>query len=48
MLDSSFLKGFVDAGTGALNILDFLIDKFGVLKTAIAGVAAGSAIKSIV
>lgn len=48
MLDSSFLKGFVDAGTGVLNILDSLIDKFGVLKTAIVGVAAGSAIKSIV
>ena len=47
MIESDFLKGFVDAGTGTLNILDSLIDKFGVLKTAIVGVAAGSTIKSI-
>ena len=34
---SDFLKGIVDAGTGALDILDSLIEKFGVLSSLGAG-----------
>ena len=33
LIGSNFLKGIVDAGTGALDILDSLIDKFDVLSS---------------
>ena len=39
-LNTSFLGGVVDTGTGALNILDTLIDKFGTLNS-VAGIAGG-------
>lgn len=37
VVGSDFLKGIVDAGTGALDILDSLIEKFGVLSSLGAG-----------
>lgn len=33
VFDSSFLKGLIDTGTGALNIITDLIDKLGILGT---------------
>ena len=33
ILDSDFLKGIVDTGTGAINVLDKIIDKFGTIPT---------------
>ena len=47
-LDSSFLKGIVNTGTGAIEVLDWLIDKFGILKTLIGGFAIGKGITSFV
>ena len=38
-LDSDMLKGLIDFGTKAINLIDTLIDKFGLLSTAIAGIA---------
>lgn len=35
-IDSGFLTGFVDAGTGLLNFLDSAIDKFGAFKSLLA------------
>ena len=35
LVSSDFLKGIVDFGTGAIHVLDQLIDKFGVLPTVI-------------
>lgn len=46
-LSSDFLKGFVDTGTGALDILTQIIDKFGLLTTVIAGVGIAKTIMSI-
>lgn len=46
-LSSNFLKGFVDTGTGALDILTQIIDKFGLLTTVIAGVGIAKTIMSI-
>ena len=46
-LSSDFLKGFVDAGTGALDILTQIIDKFGLLTTVITGVGITKTIMSI-
>lgn len=34
-INSDFLKGLIDFGTNAINLLDTIIDKFGLLKTAI-------------
>ena len=38
-LSSDFLKGLIDSGDKLINILDWIIDKFGVLGTA--GLGAG-------
>lgn len=46
-LDSGFLKGIVNTGTGALDILTQIIDKFGLLTTVIAGVGIAKTIMSI-
>lgn len=45
-LDSSFLKDIVNTGTGAIEFLDWLIDKFGILQTLIGGFAIGKGITS--
>lgn len=45
-ISSDFLKGFIDTGTRALNILDFLVDKAGTLNTLIGGFLLTKAIKS--
>ena len=45
-VNSDFLKGIVDTGTGALNLLDSLIDKFGVLATLGAGAGIVALIKN--
>ena len=47
-LDSSFLKDIVNTGTGAIEVLDWLIDKFGILQTLIGGFAIGKGITSFV
>lgn len=47
-LDSNFLKGIVNTGTGAIEVLDWLIDKFGILQTLIGGFAIGKGITSFV
>lgn len=41
LVSSDFLKGIVDFGTGAIHVLDQLIDKFGVLPTVIGIGGAG-------
>ena len=40
VLDSSFLRGIVEFGNGALNVLDGLTDQFGALTTAGVGLGA--------
>lgn len=39
VLDSDLLKFFVDLGTGAVSTLDTIIDKFGVLNTALVAIS---------
>ena len=46
-LNSDFLKGFIDAGTGVLNLITKLQDKFGTLATIIAGAGIAKTIMSI-
>lgn len=45
LADSEFLKGAADAGTGFLNVLSEIIDKLGVMSTAMGAVTAGAALK---
>lgn len=45
LIGSNFLKGIVDAGTGALDILDSLIDKFGVLSSLATGIGIFQGLK---
>ena len=40
LLDSNFLKGIVEFGNGAINVLDTITDKIGVLSLAGAGIGA--------
>ena len=42
-ISSDFLKGLIDSGDKLINLLDLLIDKFGVLGTVagIGGIVAG-------
>lgn len=40
ILDSNFLKGIVDSGTGAINIIDSIIDKVGILTPLLSGISA--------
>lgn len=37
-LSSDLLKGFIDTGTEGIELLDNIIDKIGILKTAIIGI----------
>lgn len=46
-LDSSFLKDIVNTGTGALEVLDWIIDKIGLLATLGTGVGIVKFIKNI-
>lgn len=46
-LDSSFLKGGVDAGTEFLNILTQIIDKTGILMPILSGVGIAGFIKNL-
>lgn len=45
LISSDFLKGIVDAGTGALDILDSLIDKFDVLSSLATGIGIFQGLK---
>ncbi len=45
-LSSDFLKGLIDSGDKLINILDWIIDKFGVLIPLLGGIGIGSFIKS--
>ena len=47
-ISSNFLKNIVDAGTNVLDVLDWVIDKFGILQTLIGGFAIGKGITSFV
>lgn len=47
VLDSDFLKGLIDSGTTIINVLDTIIDKFGVLPTLITGISAGLSSQNI-
>ncbi|WP_342759392.1 phage tail tape measure protein [Kineothrix sedimenti] len=40
ILNSNFLKGIVDSGTGAINIIDSIIDKVGILTPLLSGIGA--------
>lgn len=46
-LSSDFLKGIVDFGTGAIHVLDQLIDKFGVLPTLASAISAALSFKNV-
>ena len=43
--DSEFLKGAADSGTVFLNVLSDVIDKLGVLSTAMGAITAGGALR---
>lgn len=45
LIGSNFLKGIVDAGTGALDMLDGLIERFGVLSSLGAGLGIFQGLK---
>nr|DAF93859.1 MAG TPA: minor tail protein [Siphoviridae sp. ctZd434] len=47
-LDSGFVKGFVDAGTSALEVLTQIIDKVGILSSVMGGIALTKGITSFV
>lgn len=47
-INSNFLKNIVDTGTNVLEVLDWIIDKFGILQTLIGGFAVGKGITSFV
>ena len=47
-LNSNFLKGLIDGGTTALEVITQLIDQFGILQIAISGLALGKGISSFV
>lgn len=47
-LNSNFLKGLIDGGTTALEVITQLIDQFGILQIAISGLALGKGITSFV
>lgn len=44
VIDSNFLKGLIDTGSGVLNVLDFIIDKVGTIPTLIGVAFAGLSI----
>lgn len=46
-ISSDFLKGIVDSGTSALNILTQIIDKVGILKPLLAGFGAAAFFKNL-
>lgn len=46
ILDDEALGNLIDLGTGVLNILEALIDNFGLLNTAIVGVGLTAFIKN--
>ncbi|MCD7810261.1 MAG: phage tail tape measure protein [Ruminococcus sp.] len=46
-LDSSFLKGLVDAGTNVLSVITKIIDAFGTLPTLIGTVTAALSFKNV-
>ena len=47
-INSNFLKNIADTGTNVLEVLDWVIDKFGILQTLIGGFAIGKGITSFV
>lgn len=46
VINSDFLKSIIDTGTNVLEVLDWIIDKFGILQTLIGGFAVGKGITS--
>jgi TP901 family phage tail tape measure protein len=46
ILDSNLVKGVVDFGTTTVNILDWIIDKIGVLTPLVGGVGIGAFVKN--
>ena len=47
ILNSDFVKGFVDAGTKVLDIITSIIDKVGVLQTALIGIGGFKLFKNL-
>lgn len=47
ILNSDFVKGFVDAGTKVLDIITSIIDKVGVLQTALIGIGGYKFFKNL-
>ena len=47
ILNSDFVKGFVDAGTKVLDIITSIIDKVGVLQTALLGIGGFKLFKNL-
>lgn len=46
-LDSGFLKGLIDAGTSLINVLDTIMNRFGMFPTLMAGLGAGLGVKNL-
>ena len=47
VISSDFLKGMIDAGTGAVDVLDLIIDKIGILGTLGAGAGIVKFVKNL-
>lgn len=47
ILNSDFVKGFVDAGTKVLDVITSIIDKVGVLQTALLGIGGYKFFKNL-
>lgn len=47
ILNSDFVKGFVDAGTKVLDVITSIIDKVGVLQTALLGIGGFKLFKNL-
>lgn len=46
ILNSNFLKGIVDSGTDAINIIDSIIDKVGILTPLLSGASIATFVKN--
>ena len=46
-LSSDFLKGLIDCGGKLIDILDILVDKLGIVKTAALGISAALSLNNV-
>lgn len=47
VVNSDFIKGGIDFLTGGLNLLDNIIDKFGIIQTLISAITLGTSLKNV-